>query len=350
MGGCNSENSAQGNTYTVSYLFFVGEKKIGSIRICPKQVIEVVSPWFPAGRVSNLNVAILQMLSWTDRIIDSSSAKRTIKRDGGPTVWESSIRIENAHVNSVASAIMKDLMVADAQYAMSRVTSPKQEIEETLFPLDVYFDVMPDKPLYCIYRDASGYRLKSIGLIEICFSPDLKAILKMIASNPDFKEGVRFVPENKKWKGLTLSTLTVRGTPLLDLIDSIVDGWFKNPKMDHTSDALPYMRGGLVGNLHPTHFAQKCMHDFATHTTTVGSQVLTDEKRAKSDAVNHPAHYKVHPSGVECIRITEHFMNNVGNAIKYLWRAGFKSPNAIEDLEKAKKYVEFEIERLKRAN
>ena len=41
-----------------------------------------------------------------------------------------------------------------------------------------------------------------------------------------------------------------------------------------------------------------------------------------SDTVNHPAHYNTHPSGVECIEITEHFNFNIGNAIKYLWRAG----------------------------
>ena len=61
---------------------------------------------------------------------------------------------------------------------------------------------------------------------------------------------------------------------------------------------------------------------------------------------NHPAHYNQHPSGVECIDIVEHFNFNTGNAIKYIWRAGLKSDNAIEDLQKAKWYVEREIERL----
>jgi hypothetical protein len=65
-----------------------------------------------------------------------------------------------------------------------------------------------------------------------------------------------------------------------------------------------------------------------------------------SDPVNHPKHYTSHPSGVECITVTEHFGFNVGNAIKYLWRAGLKSPSAIEDLKKAAWYVNREIERL----
>lgn len=67
-----------------------------------------------------------------------------------------------------------------------------------------------------------------------------------------------------------------------------------------------------------------------------------------SDPVNHPDHYKWHPSGVECIRITEHFNFNVGNAIKYLWRAGWKDSNThIEDLEKAIWYIQNEIGLLK---
>jgi hypothetical protein len=64
------------------------------------------------------------------------------------------------------------------------------------------------------------------------------------------------------------------------------------------------------------------------------------------DAVNHPAHYTQHPSGVECIAIAEHFPFNVGSAIKYLWRAGLKSPDPLEDLRKAAWYIEREIKRL----
>src|SRR5688500_11090020 len=65
----------------------------------------------------------------------------------------------------------------------------------------------------------------------------------------------------------------------------------------------------------------------------------------KPDLVNHPAHYTQHPSGVECITVTEHFNFNVGNAIKYLWRAGLKN-DAVEDLRKAEFYVRREIQRL----
>lgn len=63
-------------------------------------------------------------------------------------------------------------------------------------------------------------------------------------------------------------------------------------------------------------------------------------------SVNHPKHYNAHPSGVECIDIVEHFDFNVGNAMKYLWRAGHKNPDPLEDLKKAQWYVTREIERL----
>jgi len=66
-----------------------------------------------------------------------------------------------------------------------------------------------------------------------------------------------------------------------------------------------------------------------------------------SDPINHPPHYTAHPSGVECIQVTEHMNFCVGNAVKYLWRAGLKSGvDGIEDLKKARWYVEREIERL----
>jgi hypothetical protein len=60
--------------------------------------------------------------------------------------------------------------------------------------------------------------------------------------------------------------------------------------------------------------------------------------------VNHPKHYNTHPSGIECIDVVEHMNFNLGNAVKYIWRADEKG-NAIQDLEKAKWYVEREIKR-----
>ena len=67
-----------------------------------------------------------------------------------------------------------------------------------------------------------------------------------------------------------------------------------------------------------------------------------------SDPVNHPSHYTEHPSGIECIQVTEHLSFCVGNAIKYLWRADLKHDDAIEDRKKAAWYINREIERRKK--
>lgn len=70
-------------------------------------------------------------------------------------------------------------------------------------------------------------------------------------------------------------------------------------------------------------------------------------RAAGRDLVNHPPHYKAHPSGVECITITEHFNFCLGNAIKYIWRAGEKGAKLV-DLKKARWYLDREITRLEK--
>lgn len=63
--------------------------------------------------------------------------------------------------------------------------------------------------------------------------------------------------------------------------------------------------------------------------------------------VNHPRHYNIHPGGIECIEVVRHFNFNLGNVIKYLWRAGLKpGASQLEDLNKALWYLKDEIERV----
>lgn len=64
----------------------------------------------------------------------------------------------------------------------------------------------------------------------------------------------------------------------------------------------------------------------------------------QNDSVNRPKHYTSHPSGIECIQVTEHMGFNLGNAIKYIWRADLKG--GVEDLEKARWYIKREIQRI----
>jgi hypothetical protein len=68
-------------------------------------------------------------------------------------------------------------------------------------------------------------------------------------------------------------------------------------------------------------------------------------KATEVDVVNHPPHYTSHPSGVECIQITEHMSFTLGSAVKYIWRADLKHDDAIEDLRKARFYVDRELKR-----
>lgn len=73
------------------------------------------------------------------------------------------------------------------------------------------------------------------------------------------------------------------------------------------------------------------------------------ESQPDHDPVNHPSHYTGHPSGVECIEITRHMNFNLGNVVKYVWRAGEKEiAPTVEDLEKARWYLTDEIERRKK--
>lgn len=74
---------------------------------------------------------------------------------------------------------------------------------------------------------------------------------------------------------------------------------------------------------------------------------MNTQKDPNVDMVNHPPHYKQHPSGIECIQITEHMGFNLGNAVKYIWRADLKS-NVVEDLKKAIWYIQRELEKRER--
>lgn len=74
---------------------------------------------------------------------------------------------------------------------------------------------------------------------------------------------------------------------------------------------------------------------------------MTRAVKRPVDSVNHPKHYET--DGIECIDAmiitqgleeTKHFC--ICNAFKYLWR--HKKKNGIEDIEKARWYLEKYIE------
>lgn len=55
------------------------------------------------------------------------------------------------------------------------------------------------------------------------------------------------------------------------------------------------------------------------------------------EMVNHPRHYNVHPSGIECIDIIEGMSLTLGTGFKYIHRRDDKN-NLIQDLEKSRWY------------
>lgn len=74
-------------------------------------------------------------------------------------------------------------------------------------------------------------------------------------------------------------------------------------------------------------------------------KILDDEPQF--DPINKPKHYNSHPSGIECIEITQYHDFCTGNAIKYLWRQGLKDgENSVTDLKKAVWYIERKINQL----
>jgi hypothetical protein len=92
---------------------------------------------------------------------------------------------------------------------------------------------------------------------------------------------------------------------------------------------------------------------FGVPTEGKNMSAQTTTGHEENTPVNHPVHYNADPSGVECIEVVRHRNFNIGNAIKYLWRAGLKQSGKIsdrdkeiEDLKKAVWYIEDEIARL----
>ena len=71
---------------------------------------------------------------------------------------------------------------------------------------------------------------------------------------------------------------------------------------------------------------------------------IDNSQAIPEDPIN-PAHYRRHPSGIECIEVTRHMNFNTGNAIKYIWRYLDKG-DPVENLKKAQWYIDDEIRRL----
>lgn len=68
------------------------------------------------------------------------------------------------------------------------------------------------------------------------------------------------------------------------------------------------------------------------------------------DAINHPEYYGGGDNPYEAIKVIQAWELDfeLGSALKYIARAGKKTPSATTDLEKAIRYLQFELEKLER--
>lgn len=71
-----------------------------------------------------------------------------------------------------------------------------------------------------------------------------------------------------------------------------------------------------------------------------------------AEAVNHPAHYGGADNPYEAIKVIEAWELgfNLGNTVKYIARAGKKATSAVEDLKKARWYLDRAISNMERPN
>lgn len=109
-------------------------------------------------------------------------------------------------------------------------------------------------------------------------------------------------------------------------------GTIRTPSPRTTEDRVHTWEGGSFGQ------TEYFLANFRLVGETVASDAVTGE------SVNHPAHYN--PGPYEAIKVIEAWELgfNLGNAVKYIARAGKKPGSAkSEDLEKALWYLQREI-------
>jgi hypothetical protein len=85
---------------------------------------------------------------------------------------------------------------------------------------------------------------------------------------------------------------------------------------------------------------------------TILDDFYQDHPKVQKEAVNHPGHYGGKDNPYEAIKVIEAWDLgfNLGNVVKYISRAGKKdSSMELEDLEKAKWYLDREIRKIKDA-
>jgi len=173
--------------------------------------------------------------------------------------------------------------------------------------------------------------------------------------------------------GHTTNTLTMQAGDranarhLADFIEAIANGTLETaaspPATRHVLLRCRKCQGAAIGFDYcaegpGTHFLHgvKCRHSdcqehlgfetsgaAAEHWNAIQAASDEDHSGEATDMVNHPPHYNGHPSGIECIEVTEQLPFNLGNAFKYVFR--HRAKNGREDLLKAEWYLRRELDR-----
>ena len=90
------------------------------------------------------------------------------------------------------------------------------------------------------------------------------------------------------------------------------------------------------------------LKEISTGVEKMADQTITIEpEQFLHDSVKHPNHY-TWISNIESRDVAKHFSYHAGNAIKYIWRHQ-KKGSPIQDLRKAIRNLEYEVERLEHA-
>lgn len=120
-------------------------------------------------------------------------------------------------------------------------------------------------------------------------------------------------------------------------------GWIVTDCAERFKEEFEFVRNKgdapMIKPKHPSPIKNKDLTVKIDDKGFVTGASLHKENASKPDMVNKPPHYK-DASGIECKEITCHrkMPFSLGNAIKYLYRAGSKG-DLLEDLKKAEWYL-----------
>jgi hypothetical protein len=133
--------------------------------------------------------------------------------------------------------------------------------------------------------------------------------------------------------------------------NQIIDGWHPSDRKELPVNCLAIMVAGKPPNPHDKAFRlhrlvsiEEALQEIG-HPEWIGRDWLAERRKPQHDPVNHPDHYGGANNPYEAIKVIEAWGLgfNLGNVAKYIARTDRKD-NALEDLKKARWYLDREIQ------